>query len=166
MQSKEMLKTTLETCHGMVIRLIEDMKDAPLTFPTPNGGCHPLWIVGHLAFSEGQLIRDWMLGESNPLAEWQEMFGIGTVPTAAAANYPPYAELMAKFQQAHEDTLALLDSMSEEDLDTPTKNAPPDYEKYFPTYRQTFLMTALHRMMHRGQAADARRAAGRGRLGP
>ncbi len=120
-----MLKTTLETCHGMVVQLIEDMKDAPLTFPTPNGGCHPLWIVGHLAYSEGQLVRDWMLG-------------IGTEPTADAANYPSFAELTAKFQQAHEETLALLDSMSEEDLDTPSKNVLPDYEKYSrPTARRS-----------------------------
>ena len=78
MESKELLRMNLVACHGMMMSLAEDMRDAPLTFPTANGGCHP-------------------------------MFG---------------------------------------------------------TNRLVFLESGLHRMAHRGQLADARRAAGRPRLGP
>ena len=42
----------------MVIGLIESMRDAPLTFPTPNGGCHPLCVVGTLAMHRGRKVAD------------------------------------------------------------------------------------------------------------
>lgn len=165
MQSKEVLKITLEMSRDMVLQLIEDMKDAPVTFPTPNGGCHPLWVLGNVTLSEGTFVREWILGESNPVAEWKDIFGAGTEPVADAAKYPPFSEVMAKSHEVRKATIALLDSLSEEDLDKPSK-APAQRQAYFGTCRQCFLMTALHWMMHRGQVADARRAAGRKRIGP
>lgn len=165
MQSKELLKMTLEMSRGMVLQLIEDMKDAPLTFPTPNGGCHPLWVLGNVTLSEAVFVREWMLGESNPLAEWKDIFGSGTEPVADAAKYPPFNEVMAKSHEVRGETMELLDSFSEQDLDK-TSNAPAQRQATFGTYRQCFLMVALHWMMHRGQVADARRAAGRKRIGP
>ena len=165
MQSKELLKITLEMSRDMVLQLIEDMKDAPLTFPTANGGCHPLWVLGNVTLAEGTFIREWILGQSNPVAEWKDIFGAGTEPVASAATYPPLHEVMAKSHEVREATMELLNSLSEEDLDKPSK-APAQRQAYFGTSRQCFLMTALHWMMHRGQVADARRAAGRKRIGP
>ena len=117
MQSKELLKMNIEVNTDLVVNLIEDMKDAPLTFPTPNGGNHPLWVLGHLAYSEGAIIQGMMLGEENPLAEWKEIFGDGTEPTDNANDYPPFDAVMARCQEVHQANVALLDSFSEEDLD-------------------------------------------------
>jgi uncharacterized damage-inducible protein DinB len=161
MQSKDLLKMNLEMATGMVQSLIEDMKDAPLTFPTPKGGSHPLWVLGHLAYSEGSILHEMMLGESNPLAEWKEIFADGTEPVSDADKYPPFDEVLAKCQEIHQASMALLGSLSEDDLDTSSKRCPPKYEGYFGTYRQCFQMVANHWLMHRGQVADARRAAGR-----
>lgn len=165
MQSKELLKMTLEMSRSMVLQLIDDMKDAPLTFPTVNGGCHPLWVLGNVTLAEGTFVREYISGEVNPVAEWNDIFGAGTEPVADAAKYPPFSEVMAKSHAVREGTMALLDSFSEADLDKPSK-APPKRQAYFGSNRQCFLMTALHWMMHRGQVADARRAAGRKRIGP
>lgn len=165
MQSKELLKMTLEMSRAMVLQLIEDMQDAPLTFPTPNGGCHPLWVLGNVTLAEGTFIREYILGESNPVGEWKDIFGAGTEPVADATKYPSFHEVMAKSHEVRQGTVALLDSLNEEDLDKPSK-APAKRQAYFGTARQCFLMTALHWMMHRGQVADARRAAGRERIGP
>ncbi|MFQ5847311.1 MAG: DinB family protein [Candidatus Methylomirabilales bacterium] len=165
MQSKELLRMTLEMTRGIVLPLIEDMKDAPVTFPTPNGGCHPLWVLGNATLSEARFVREWIVGEPNPLAEWNAIFGAGTEPVADPATYPPFDEVMAKSHAVREGTLKLLDSFSEADLDK-TSKAPAQRQANFGTVRQCFLMTALHWMMHRGQVADARRAAGRKRIGP
>ena len=67
MQSKDLIKMMLETNMGLTIPLIEDMKDAALTSPPPAGGNHPLWVLGHLAYAEGSIIREMMLGEPNPV---------------------------------------------------------------------------------------------------
>ena len=161
MDTKELLKMDLDMSAGMTLRLIEDMKDAPLTAPTPNGGNHPMWVLGHLAYSMGSLIQGMMLGEDNPLEEWKEIFGAGAPPVAEADHYPPFAEVLTKCKAAHQKTLDILESLSEADLDSKSKNCPEEYAPFFGTYRQCFLVTAMHWMMHRGQVADARRAAGR-----
>lgn len=166
MQSKDLLMMNFEWTAGKVLTLIEEMKDAPLTFPTPMGGNHPLWVLGHCAYAEGSILQERMLGVSNPLAEWKEIFGDGTEPVDDAKKYPPFDEVMTKCQKVHQANLALLDSLSERDLDTPTKVCEPKYKKYFGTYGQCFLFVANHWLMHRGQVADARRAAGRTNYGP
>lgn len=166
MQSKDLIKTNLELSMVLTLQLIKDMSDAPLTFPTPNGGNHPLWVLGHLAYAEGALIQGMMLGAPNPQKQWKTLFDGGTEPVDDASQYPAYSELLAECHQARQTTLATLDSLSEEDLDQASKNAPPEYSALFGTFRQCFQMVANHWWMHRGQVADSRRAAGRDRLGP
>lgn len=161
MQSKELLRINLENCKGMLLPMLDDMKDAPLTFPTAKGGNHPLWIVGHLAYSEGSVIQEMMLGQSNPVAHWKDTFSDRTNPVGNAEMYPPFHEVMAKLMEVHQANIGLLDSMTEDDLDRPSKNCPPEFEGFFGTYRRCFQMVASHWLMHQGQVADARRAAGR-----
>lgn len=60
-----------------------------------------------------------------------------------------------------ERNLALLESLSEEDLDKPTKAPPKGREHEFATYGRSFLVLALYQMMHRSHVTDALRAAGR-----
>jgi hypothetical protein len=161
MQSKDLLKTAIQSSQGMVLPLLEDMKNAPLTFRTPNGGNHPLWVLGHLAYGEGAMLWSLMQGKPNPLAEWKDLFDGGTEPTADAEKYPSFDEVLGRLYELRSQSMDLLDALSEEDLDQPSKNAPEGFEPFFGSYRLCFLMTAMHWMNHRGQAADCRRAVGR-----
>ena len=160
MQAKEALKFALTGSDWAVLSVIDEMGDAPTTFPTPNGGCHPLWVLGHLTFVEG-LIPEVLFGERNPVSEWQQYFGQDAEPVADANAYPPFEALRAKYRELREQNLKILDSLSEEDLDKPTKAPPKGREREFATYGQSFLALALHQMMHRSHVTDARRAAKR-----
>ena len=160
MQTKDAIKFSSETAHQAVITLIDDMSDAPLTFPTPNGGNHPLWTLGHLAYAEG-LIPVVLFGEANPVEHWHDLFSFGSQPVADADKYPAFGEVRETFEKLYRANLQVLDSLSEADLDKPTKSQPPGLEELFATYGSSFLTLALHQMSHRGQVADARRAAGR-----
>ena len=124
-----------------------------------------MWVLGNVAWGDGMFLYEWILGEENPLADWSPIFGPGTEPTANAEDYPSFDEVLAKNNEIHSAVLATLGSFSEEDLDK-TSKAPAEYASLFGTNRQVFLQSGLHRMVHRGQLADARRAAGRPRLGP
>lgn len=161
MNAIDMLKATWDVTDAMVLPLIEDMKDHATTAPTPNGGNHPLWVVGHLAFGQAA-IRGFMLGEPNPVADWRPLFGAGSQPVADAGHYPPFDEVVAKYKELVAVNRAHLDSMSNEDLDTPSTNPPQGFEHLFGTHGQCLMMIALDQMHHRGQLADARRAANRG----
>src|SRR5580704_11990639 len=152
MHTKDAIQFALTVSNGAVLSVIDEMSGAATTFPTPNGGCHPLWVLGHLTLVEG-MIPAILFGEKNPTAEWQQFFG---------ENSEPVAEVREKYLQLREQNLKLLESLSEEDLDKATKAPPKGREREFATYGQSFLVLALHQTMHRGNVTDARRAAGRG----
>lgn len=160
MKAIDLIKMALQSSDQFTTQLIEDMRDAPLTQPTPHGGNHPLWVLGHLAIGEG-LIREVILGEPNPVAHWQNLFGFGSEPTADGSDYPSFDDVLEKYRELRAANMKLLDELGDEGLDRPTKSPPPGLEELFQTAGQTFLLTALHRMNHRGQVADARRVAGR-----
>ena len=44
MNTIDFIKMSLENSKGWAMGLIGDMKDAPLTQPTPNGGNHPMLL--------------------------------------------------------------------------------------------------------------------------
>jgi hypothetical protein len=160
MQTKDAIKFALTASNGAVLSVIDEMSDAPTTFPTPNGGCHPLWVLGHLALVEGS-IPAVLFGDKNLAAEWRQYFGEASEPVGDARAYPPFAEVREKYLQLRERNLKLLESLSEEDLDKPTKAPPKGREQEFATYGRSFLALALHQMIHRSHVTDAKRAAGR-----
>jgi len=160
MHTKDIIQFALTLSNGAVLSVIDEMSDAPTTFPTSNGGCHPLWVLGHLALIEGS-IPEILLGETNPLEQWQQYFGSGTEPVADTSKYPPLSEVREKYVQLRERNLKLLESLSEQDLDKPTSTPPKGLEHEFGTYGQSFMTLALHQALHRGHVTDARRAAAR-----
>jgi uncharacterized damage-inducible protein DinB len=143
-----------------VMRALDQVEDLPLTFPTERGGCHPLWIAGHLALVEG-IAFEILTGRPNPVAEWEEIFGRGTVPAADARRYPTLAEARNRYTELRQANLAFLDSLSDAELDTPTRKQPQGLEEFFATYGKALLTIALHQMTHRGQLTDTFRTAGR-----
>ncbi|HWF46583.1 MAG TPA: DinB family protein [Bryobacteraceae bacterium] len=160
MHTKDVIKFALNASNGAVLSVIDDMSDAAMTFPTPNGGCHPLWVLGHLTLVEG-MIPVVLYGEANPVAEWQKYFGEHSTPINDAAAYPSFAAIREKYLELRERNLKLLDSLTGEDLDKPTKAPPKGREREFATFGSSFLVLALHQMMHRSHVTDALRAAGR-----
>ena len=161
MQSRELLISSLNANMKVTLQLIEDMRDAPLTFPTVNGGNHPLWVLGHLAYSVGECVQEIMLGEANPLVSWKEIFGYGSEPTDDANAYPSFDVVLQEFRDAHVGLLTRLESMGETDLDSLSKGCPAEYREQYGTYRLCISAVTDHLLIHRGQVADARRSAGR-----
>ena len=158
MQSIDLIRDNLTKSEERTLARIEEMRDHRLVFPTPNGGGHTLWVLGHLAYIEGLVIQHFMLGEPNPLATWEEPFD-GADVSGAPDDYPPFDEVLAKCRAMRASTLTLLDTLTEEDLDRKSAKAPEGHEDMFGTYRLCLQLVADHWYMHRGQLADARRAA-------
>jgi uncharacterized damage-inducible protein DinB len=160
MHTKEAIKFALTLSNRALLSVIDKMSDAPTTFPTANGGCHPLWVLGHLTLIEG-MIPSVLYGEAHPVGEWQKYFGENTQPVADAGAYPSFAEVRAKYVELRERNMQLLESLSEADLDRTTTAPPKGREKEFATFGSSFLVIALHQMLHRGNVTDAIRMAGR-----
>jgi len=160
MKAIDVIRTAMRSSDRAVLELIEDMRDAPLTQPTPRGGNHPLWVLGHITLIEGN-IPGVLFGEPNPVARWAPLFAPGTEPQADAGIYPSFDELLRTYRDLRARNLEILERLGEDGLDRPTKSPPRGLENVLNTAGNTFLVIAMHHMNHRGQLADARRAAGR-----
>ena len=84
--------------------------------------------------------------------------------SARPEDFPPFDELLVACRAAREATLARLDAFTEDDLDHPSVKVPRGFDETFGTRRHCLQFVADHWLMHRGQLADARRAAGLGRM--
>ena len=160
MKATEVLKLALENSRNWNMGLLNDMKDAALTQPTPKGGNHPLWVLGHLTHSEAHLLDVFILGQENRFPELAEKFGMGTEPTIDAADYPSFDELMEKNERIRAAVMEHLSTLSDDDLDKST-NVPEEQKAFFGTVAAAFVAMTTHYGFHTGQIADARRAAGR-----
>jgi hypothetical protein len=160
MQTKDTIQFALNLSNRAVLSVIDQMSDIPTVFPTPNGGCHPLWVLGHLTLVEG-MIPEVLFGDENPVAEWKKHFGENSVPVHNASVYPSFAQVREKYLELRQQNLKILNSLSEEDFDKPTKAPPKGREQEFATAGRSFLTLALHQVMHRSHVTDALRAAGR-----
>ena len=160
MYTKDAIRYSLNLAGQALMRSLEIIEDAPFTFPTGNGGCHPLWVMGHLAFVEG-LTCEMLGGGSNPVGDWAPIFGQGTVATAESAKYPEMREVRARYVELRNRNLQILESMTEADLDKPTPWQPKGLEEHFANYGKALLTVALHQMGHRAQITDSIRAIGR-----
>lgn len=163
MNAVDYIKMALENGKGWTLGLINDMKDAPLTQPTSNGGNHPLWVLGHIVRAESDLLDGFILGKPNRFPELESAFSMGSTPTADASQYPSMDELMGKFEQIRSASLAHLNSLSDADLDK-RSHAPDEFGPPFATVGACFAAMVGHMSFHGGQVADARRAAGRAPL--
>ncbi|MBA3315533.1 MAG: DinB family protein [Planctomycetaceae bacterium] len=159
MQAIELVRFALEMTDGSTLNLVQDMRDKSLTQPGPNGGNHPLWIMGHLCVVEGSL-RKILYCEPNPVEHWTPIFGLGSTPQTDASVYPPFDEVVKTFHELRADTLRRLEALGNEGLDRTPIEIPPGFEDAMKTFGHTLLLIALHQMVHYGQIADARRAAG------
>jgi hypothetical protein len=160
MKAIDVIRTAMQVSDRAVVGFIEDMRDAPFTSPTPRGGNHPLWVLGHVTFVEGNLPHI-LFGEPNPVLHWAPLFAPGSEPTSDATAYPRFDEILRTYRDLHARNLQILDQIGDEGLDRPTKAPPRGLEDVLRTAGETFLIIAMHHMSHRGQVADARRAIGR-----
>jgi len=160
MDTKAYVRQSLEQSRLWAMMLIMDMKDRPTQAPTPRGGNHPLWVLGHVIFAESRMVHGYIQGNESPLTSWAERFGGGTEPVDDANAYPGHDELLGALEDVRAHTLKVLDGMSDEDFSRPSL-APEDRMAFFGTVGQVFIMLTHHWIFHSGQVADARRAAGK-----
>ncbi len=163
MQSIDLIRDNLKKSSDRVLLKIDEMSEHGLLFPTPRGGAHSLWVLGHLAYIEGLVISQFMQSNANPLAKWESIFD-GKDITSREADYPPFSTVLQACREMRGTTLGLLEGFNEEDLDKLSSSCPDGHGDTFGTYRLCFQFVADHWYMHRGQLADARRAAGVDRM--
>ena len=159
MKATELIRWALKLTDGGYNAMLEGMHDAALVQPSEKGGNHAMWLTGHLAFIEGNVMKI-LLGEPNPVQHWATLFETGSKPTTNAGDYPRFDEVLEAYRKGRARTLKKLDETGEGGLDRVPDKIPPGFEDGMKTVGHTFMLLALHHMVHYGQLANARRAAG------
>src|SRR3954464_719809 len=110
MKAIDVVRNALALADRATLALIEDMRDAPLTQPTPRGGNHPLWVLGHITFIEGN-IPHVLFGEPNPVEHWAPLFAAGTEPTSDAGAYPAFEEVLRTYRDLRARNMQILEQL-------------------------------------------------------
>lgn len=160
MRAVDLLRQNLELTESMTMPIFADLRDMPLAAASP-GGNHALWIYGHLAYCEGLIARQFLLGEPNELADWAPIFGPGSRPEEDADSFPAWDEIAAKFRLGRDQTLAWLAVHDDDDLDAPCSAPPEGMEEVFVNRGACLSVVISHWWNHRGQLCDIRKALGR-----
>ncbi len=162
MNTTTFIRDGFGTSRGVVLNLLNDLRDHPLVTVSGDGGNHALWILGHLVYIESFVVNTVILGhESGPHDSWRDRFGTGSRPVADAGVYPSFDSLLETWDEVRAFTLATLDRFCDDDLDKPAPGCPEEHKAWFGTIGKAFGSQIMHPMMHYGQLADIRRSLGR-----
>jgi hypothetical protein len=159
MNAKDAIRTALTSTQHLLGMYLSDLSDEDLLVrPVPNAN-HIAWQIGHLIVSEPMLVKALPGGKYPELpagfAEQHKEATAALNPPKGFATKATYVELFNKTRGA---TLALLDKLSDPDLDRPTEGK---MAQFAPTLGALFLLTANHTMMHGGQFTVVRRKLGK-----
>lgn len=78
-----------------------------------------IWEIGHLAMSENFLANYLTYGPATK-EEWFKHFSMGG-DNKVTDEYPDFKEVLNSFKQIHASTIEHINSLTDEDLDRPTK---------------------------------------------
>lgn len=156
MQAKDAIKLTLTSTQGLLASYLSDLSDQDLLVrPVPEAN-NIAWQLGHLIAAEAAM------GTVIPGANYPELpAGLKEQGSTKTAKETPSGGYLKKdsyldwFNKVRGATLAVLNTLSDADLDKPT---PGDMAKWAPTLGALLLLQGTHTMMHAGQFSVVRRA--------
>lgn len=141
------------------VSLSGELDAAARVFQAGESFSHIHWLVGHMAWvMDG--VAGGVFGRKIAMAvETGEQFGMGARPDPEAEGYPPLEDLMREFDAALAQTVDVLETMNDEDLDRPLPEDSPAKDR-FPTLGALLHGMFFHTAYHLGQVALLRRAQG------
>ena len=147
MNLKKFVTVQMEMVRGMLLEWVKEIPEEKMTVRAIDGGVHLAWILGHLAWSEAGVLNKFVLEKENPMKHLGKACRMGSTVVDDAGAYPSKAEALKLLEQVRSDTLKFLETVSEEDLDKPVKDAPPEFKNW----GSVLALIASHEAHHNGQ---------------
>jgi hypothetical protein len=159
MNAKEATKAGIDMGAFVCNTYLEDLTDAQLLERSLPGTNHIAWQLGHLIAAENGMLSAVKPGAMPKLPDgFAEKYTKETAGSDNPADFLTKAEYQKLAKEQRAATYALLDSLSDEDLDQP---GPEAMRSYCPTVGSVFTMQGSHWLMHGGQWAIIRRKLGK-----
>lgn len=158
MNAHSLLRFEAGLAEMVCMAYLNDLSDADL-MRRPAPGCnHIKWQVGHLIVSEHEMISATLPGRLPALPDgFAARYSKAQASSDDAAAFDSKDVLLATYRTQRDAALAVLDSLSAEQLSAET---PEQIRSYAPTVGAMFSMLGSHWMMHCGQWVVVRRQLG------
>jgi hypothetical protein len=159
MHAKDAIRSCLDMSDRVIKTYLEDLSDADLKVK-PVEGMNPIgWQLGHLVSSERAMMEGVKAGSSPALpAGFDEVHGRDNPGGVDVEKFSTKQEYLRLIDAQRAATKALLDSLSDADLDAP---APERMRPIAPTVGALMLLAGNHYLMHAGQFVPVRRKTGK-----
>ena len=158
MSAKDIIRHSLTMSDQIVNAYIGDLSDADLQIRPIDGMNTIAWQLGHLIGSERHFVEMIKPGSCPPLPA---DFDAGHGREAHTQTDPTKLYSLAKYKELwnaqRAATIAVLESLSEADLD----RADPKFPPFAPTVGAILNMCGAHPIMHCGQFVAVRRKLGK-----
>jgi hypothetical protein len=157
MQAKDVIKQSIGTADMMMSKYLEDLDESAFLLRPVGGMNHIAWQMGHLISSQRGSIEGIKSGSCPPLPEGFEAKHDQKTTTTLddPAAFHTKAEYLAVWKSQREALKALVESLTDADLDAP---APERLQKMCPNVGLALnLIAGVHPLMHVGQFVAVRR---------
>ena len=159
MNAKEVALQTLNLSDHVTKAYLGDLSDADLMIRAVPGMHHIAWQMGHLISVERMGVEMISPGSCPALPEGFDAKHTKEASTSDdASQFHTKAEYLAVWDAQRAATLAVLKSLTDEQLDAP---APETWQRMVPTVGLTFNFLGTHVLMHVGQYVAVRRYLGK-----
>jgi hypothetical protein len=156
MQCKDAIRQAMGMADSIVGKYLEDLDDAAFMIRPVPGMNHIAWQMGHLISAEHGTMEGIKPGSSPALPEgFDAKHGKETISIDDPKAFYTKDEYLALWKAQRAATLAILESLSDADLDAP---APERLRTFCQTVGHAMnLMGGSHPLMHVGQFVAVRR---------
>jgi uncharacterized damage-inducible protein DinB len=159
MSPKDALRLTIGMSDFIINAYIEDLNDSDLLIRPVPGMNHIAWQLGHLIAAERNFTEMVKPGSCPALpAGFAEAHSKENTTLDDPSKFQSLAKYQELWKAQRAATLAVLDSISESDLD---KTDTEKYPEWAPTVAALLAMSGTHALMHCGQFVAVRRKLGK-----
>jgi hypothetical protein len=158
MDCRSSIRTVLAQSDGIVQRYLQDLNDKDLFARPCDQTNHIAWQLGHLIKAERHLVEQVSPGSMRPLPDgFVERHAKECCSSNDPAKFYTKDQYLSAMKSVREDTLKVVDKLSDTQFDAAVKNVPP----FVKTAGETLLFIGGHWLMHAGQWAVTRRSIGK-----
>lgn len=151
----------LSWTRGFAERILAGVPDEALTHRAGGRGNHALWVMGHLAWTDDDILA-MLTGCAREMSPRDiARFKGGSEPSASAADYPSRDELLTAMRLHRRRFETWVQSLDSESMRAPT---PQGFRPFAPDAITTAFGVAAHEMLHAGQVVAVRASLGLPRL--
>ena len=155
MNTKDAIRTNLETAHFVLSTSLSDLEDKDLLIRSLPNANHIAWQLGHLITSCNSSLQFLSQERCPALPEgFESSYSKEKAKTDTASSFHSKETYIALFKAQKDVINQLLEELPDEKFD---QAGPESMRSYAPTIGVMFMMFGTHIMMHLGQIAVVRR---------